>query len=161
MKSANPYVYFPGNTEEAFGFYKAVFGCDFMGMLRYRDFGENVMGVPKSAMDKIAHTALPLGGGNLLMATDAVDPKASLTIGNNFYIALEADTAEEADRVFNALSADGVVEMPLSQVEWAEKYGICKDRFGIQWMMTYTGSVTFQVPGNHAVGETGSHGAAE
>lgn len=146
MKSANPYVYFPGNTEEAFGFYKSVFGGEFMGMLRYRDFGESGMGLPESAMDKIAHTALPLGGGNILMATDQMDPKVPLVVGNNFYIALEADSEEEADRVFNALSAGGSVEMPLQPTEWAEKYGICKDRFGVQWMMSYTGKVTFKAP---------------
>lgn len=146
MKSANPYIYFPGNTEEAFAFYRTVFGGDFMGVLRYRDFGENGMGVPANAMDKIAHTALPLGGGNTLMATDVVDPNAPRTAGNNFYIALEADTAEEADRVFNALSDGGAVEMPLTKVEWAEKYGMCKDRFGIQWMMSYTGSVVWEAP---------------
>lgn len=146
MKSANPYLYFPGNTEEAFSFYKSVFGGDFLGVLRYRDFGENMPGIPKNSLDKIAHTALPLGGGNMLMATDAVDPDCPLTPGNNFYIALEADSAEEADRVFNALSAGGSVEIPLEKVEWAEKFGICKDRFGIQWMMSYTGSVTFEAP---------------
>jgi len=143
MKSANPYVFFPGNTEEAFGFYKSVFGGDFMGMLRYRDFGESTMGLPASALDKIAHTALPLGGGSILMATDQMDSKTPLVTGNNFFIALEAESAEEADRVFQALSAGGTVEMPLAKVEWAEKYGMCKDRFGIQWMMSYTGNVNF------------------
>lgn len=146
MKSANPYVNFPGNTEAAFGFYKSVFGGEVLTMLRFRDFGENQMGIPANAMDKIAHAALPLAGGNMLMATDQTDPNAPVVAGNNFYIALEADTAEEAERVFNALSAGGSVEMPLAKVEWAEKYGICKDRFGLQWMMSYTGSVTFANP---------------
>jgi PhnB protein len=64
-------------------------------------------------------------------------------VGNNYYISLEPETGEEADRLFNALSAAGETEMPLQPTEWAEKYGSCTDRFGVQWMVSYTGNVRF------------------
>jgi PhnB protein len=144
MKAANPYLNFPGNTADAFDFYKSVFGGEFLAVLRFRDFGENSMGVPETDLDKIAHIALPLGNGHVLMATDTVSsmPKA-LSMGNNFYITVEPDTAEEADKLFGALSAGGQVEMPLQKTEWAERYGSCVDKFGVQWMVNYTGGVQF------------------
>ena len=148
MKSANPYLNFNGNTEEAFNFYKSVFGGEFLAVVRFKDFGPNPMATPEKDRDKIAHIALPLGGGVMLMATDALESHGQvLRMGNNFYITLEPDTADEADRVFNALSAGGTVEMEMQKTEWAEKYGICADRFGVQWMISYTGSVQFALGG--------------
>jgi PhnB protein len=145
MKAANPYLNFPGSTREAFEFYRSVFGGDFLAAVRFRDFGDNRMGVPENQLDRIAHIALPLGGGNILMGTDTVDGQQSLKAGNNFSIALEAETEQEAERVFEGLSAAGKTEMPLQRTEWAEKYGMCTDRFGIQWMVSYTGNVRFLV----------------
>ena len=145
MKSANPYLNFPGNTEEAFTFYRSVFGGDFLAVVRFRDFGDNAMGAPESELDRIAHIALPLGETNILMGTDVLGSQGqSLTMGNNFYITLEPESAEEAERLFGSLSGGGRVEMPLQQTEWAEKYGACADRFGVQWMVSYTGSVKFR-----------------
>jgi PhnB protein len=141
VTAANPYLNFDGNTEEAFGLYRSVFGGDFMTVLRYRDFPDNPMGVAEHELDKIAHIALPLGP-NLLMANDIVGPW-SLTAGTNFYIAVDVDTDEEADRVFDALSAGGRVDMALQKTEWAQKYGICVDPFGVQWMVSFTGDVVF------------------
>lgn len=140
MKTANPYLYFSGNTEEAFAFYGSVFGGEPIGMLRYRDFADNPMGVPDAELDRIAHIALPLGKDNVLMGTDTLESRGqSLTFGNNFYLTLEAESGEEAERTFGALSEGGRVEMPLQRTDWAEQYGICTDRFGVQWMMSYTG----------------------
>ena len=144
MKTVNPYLNFNGNTEEAFNFYRQVFGGEFLGVMRFRDFGSNDMGVPDADLDKIAHIALPLGPDHLLMGTDVLASLGqSLTPGNNFYIHLEAESRDEAERLFGALSDGGQVEMPLQQTAWAEQYGICKDRFGVQWMLSYTGSVAF------------------
>lgn len=144
MKAANPYLNFEGNTEQAFNFYRSVFGGEFLAVMRFREFGENDMGVAEDELDKIAHIALPLGNGHVLMATDAVKSMSKpLKMGNNFYITVEPDTAEEADEVFGALSAGGQVEMPLQKTQWAEKYGSCVDRFGVQWMVNYTGGVQF------------------
>lgn len=145
MKSVNPYLNFPGNSEEAFNYYKTVFGGEIMMIVRFRDFGDNGMGVAEEDLDKVAHIALPLGPDHVLMATDCVGSMGKNFIaGNNYYITLEADTGDEADRLFNALSDGGNVEMPLQRTEWAEKYGVCADRFGVQWMVSYTGEVQFQ-----------------
>lgn len=79
----------------------------------------------------------------MLMGSDVPSTQGPPTVGNNIYIMLDADSAEEADRVFAALAQGGTVEMPLSRTEWAEKYGVLRDRFGIPWMMNYTGTVVF------------------
>lgn len=145
MKSANPYLNFPGNTEEAFNFYKSVFGGEFILVVRYRDFPDNSMKVPEADLDKIAHMALWLGE-NILMGTDALASIGhEVKMGNNFFITLNPESADEADTVFNALSDGGSVEMPLMQTEWAEKYGMCTDKYGVQWMVSYEGSVKFSV----------------
>lgn len=146
MKSANPYLNFPGNTKEAFEFYRSVFGGEFVDVLRFRDMGDT-MGVPESELDRIAHISLPLGPETILMGSDHPESWGEpLRPGNNFYIAIEADDADEADRLFGALSEGGRVEMPLAKTEWAEKYGSCADRFGGRWMVMYTGDVQFSPP---------------
>lgn len=144
MISANPYLNFKGNTEEAFNFYRTVFGGEFISLIRFRDFPNNSMGVGAAELDKIAHIALPLGTNNKLMATDMVSSWGRPTQqGNQFYITLEVETIEEGKRLFSALSQDGIAEMPLVETEWAESYGCCKDKFGVQWMVSYTGNKTF------------------
>jgi PhnB protein len=108
--------------------------------------GKEMQGMTVAAQDrdKIAHIALPLGDGNILMGTDALESMGKpLTVGNNFYIALEAESEEEADRLFDALADGGSVEMALQRTEWAEKYGSCVDKYGVQWMVSYTGEVVF------------------
>jgi PhnB protein len=144
MISANPYLNFKGNAEEAFTFYRQVFGGEFVSVIRFRDFPDNSMGVAEAELDKIAHIALPLGPNNLLMATDVVTSwSRPFERGNHCYISLEAESAAESDALFNALSRDGTIEMPLQETEWAERYGICIDRFGVQWMVNYTGDKQF------------------
>jgi PhnB protein len=145
MKAANPYLNFKGNTREAFEFYKSVFGGEFQAVLRFRDFGDNGMGVAEKDLDKIAHIALPLGPNALLMGTDVVDGMpGAFTVGTNVYFALDPDSAAEADRLFSGLAAGGQVQMPLQQTGWAEKYGSLVDKFGVQWMVSYAGSVKFE-----------------
>lgn len=141
MKSANPYLNFAGNTEEALGFYRSVFGGDFPMVLRFREFGPDMDG-PDG--DKIAHMALPIGRTNMLMATDALESHGQkLVVGNNVSIQLEAESADEARRVFDDLAAGGEAKMPLGRTEWAELYGMCVDKYGVQWMINYPGSVSF------------------
>lgn len=143
MKAANPYLNFEGNTLQAFEFYKSVFGGEFQAVLRFRDFGDNGMGIAEQDLDKIAHIALPLGNG-LLMGTDVVDGMPGpFTVGTNVYIALEPDSADEAGRLFDGLADGGQVQMPLQATDWAEQYGSLVDRFGVQWMVSYAGSVKF------------------
>lgn len=143
MKSVNPYLNFAGNTEEAFRFYQTVFGGE-LQTVRFKDFPDNSMGVPEADLDKIAHIALPLRNGSMLMGTDTLESFGQeLTAGNNFSITLEAESAEEAETLFNALADGGEVGMPLAKTEWAEQYGMCTDKFGIQWMVNYTGDAQF------------------
>jgi len=147
MKAVNPYLNFQGNTEEAFNFYKSVFGGEFRAVLRFRDFGGNDMGLRESELDKIAHIALPLGKECVLMGTDVVSSMpVALNAGNNFYITIEPESLEEAETLFRKLSVGGRVVMPLQQTSWAERHGSCADRFGIQWMLDYAGSVQFGAP---------------
>ncbi len=139
MKTAHPYLYFKGNTEEAFQFYQSVFDVELMDVLRFGDIEGNPMNVSDTDRDKIAHIGLPLGNV-FLMGTDVIDSMdQSLTIGNNFYITLEPDSAEEAETVFHRLSEGGTIQVPLKKEFWAEKYGMCTDKFGVQWMVSYEG----------------------
>jgi PhnB protein len=143
MKAVHPYLNFDGNTLEVFEFYRSVFGGEFTNVTRYADMG-NGMGVPEAERGRIANIGLPLGGGAVLMATDSVSAfPRKLRPGNNFYITLEPESKEEAERVFGQLSEGGVVEMPLQHTEWAESYGSFIDRFGIGWMVNYSGAVEF------------------
>ena len=143
MNSVSPYLNFAGSTEEAFRFYQTVFGGE-LQIVRFGDFPGNSMGVPDEDAVKVAHAALPLTNGSLLMGTDTLASQGQeLTPGNNISIALEAGSEEEAEKLFGALSAGGNAVMPLAKTEWAERYGMCIDRFGVQWMVNYTGSVEF------------------
>jgi PhnB protein len=143
MKSVNPYLNFAGNTEEAFEFYRSVFGGEFAALMRFRDFGDNSMGIAEADLDKVAHIALPLGTG-MLMGTDVVESfPRRLEMGNNFFITIEPESAAEADRLFERLSAGGEVLMELQRTAWAEKHGSFVDRYGVQWMVDFAGSVTF------------------
>lgn len=146
MKSVNPYLNFAGNTEEVFKFYQTVFGGELMGPLRYKDFSDNSMDVSKEDENKIAHVGLPLGKDNVLMGTDVLGSQdQELVIGNNSYITIETDSQEETDKLFSKLSDGGRVDMKLQEVEWAESYGIVCDKFGVQWMISYTGSKQFEM----------------
>jgi PhnB protein len=142
MKLAHPYLYFDGDAEAAFEFYRSVFGGEIPGIVRFRDFPGNPMGVPEAELDKVAHVALPLGPVTMLMGTDVVTGMPEpLRAGNNVAILIEPETAEEADRLFAALSAGGRVDRPLQRTEWAQKHGGCTDAFGVQWLVDYTGDL--------------------
>lgn len=137
MLTINPYLNFKGNTEEAFNFYKKVFGGEFVMISRFKDTPES----PKlSAEDqnKIMHIALPLGKGNILMGTDAVESIGQKLIpGNNFYLSLSADSNEEADGIFNGLSEGGDIKMPMARTFWGSYFGMITDKFGVQWMVSH------------------------
>lgn len=138
MKAANPYLNFDGNTEEAFTFYQSVFGGDFPVVVRFKDLDD--VHVPEEEQDQIAHIALPLGPNHMLMGTDVLESDdRTLTIGNNFSITISAESTEEATDLFEGLSDGGEVEMPLQETEWAEQFGHCVDKFGVRWMIDYTG----------------------
>jgi PhnB protein len=137
MRILNPYLYLPGNTEEAFIFYKSVFGGEFIMLLRYKDTPEADR-VSDEEKEKIMHIALPIGNGNTLMATDAIESMGNkLNNGNNFNLSFSTDTPEEADRIYNELSAGGKSNMPMSKTFWGAWFGMLTDKFGIQWMISY------------------------
>lgn len=147
MKSVNPYLNFNGNTEEAFTFYQSVFGGDFLVVVRFKDLDD--VNVPEEERDQIAHIALPLGPNHMLMGTDVLESDdRTLTIGNNFSITISAESAEEAANLFEALSDGGQVEMPLQETDWAEQFGHCVDKFGVRWMIDYTGAKEFDAQQN-------------
>jgi PhnB protein len=137
MAAINPYLNFNGNTEEAFNFYKSVFGGEFLAVMRFKDT-EACANIPESDKEGIMHIALPIGNGNVLMATDALESMGQkLTFGNNIHISLSPESKEEADRLFNGLSAGGKIEMPLQDMFWGAYFGSFADKFGVQWMVNY------------------------
>ncbi|HVO76242.1 MAG TPA: VOC family protein [Ignavibacteriaceae bacterium] len=139
MATLNPYLNFPGNTEEAFNFYKSVFGGDFAGgIFRFKDTPEAEK-LSKNDREKVMHVSLPVGKGNMLMATDAIESMGhKVTAGNNFYLSLEAESKDEADKLFKGLSTGGKVTQPLEDAFWGAYFGMVTDKFGIQWMVNYT-----------------------
>jgi PhnB protein len=138
MKSINSYLNFPGNTEEAFNFYKSIFGGELVGLTRFKEIPEGAK-LNADEKEKIMHVSLPVGNGNVIMGTDALESMGhKLTSGNNFHIAVEADSKEEADKIFVSLSGGGKVTMPLADTFWGAYFGMLNDNFGIQWMVSYT-----------------------
>ena len=136
MASLNPYLNFNGNAEEAFIFYKSVFGGEFVTLQRYKDTPE-AGEVAEKDKDKIMHIALPIDG-NILMATDALESMGQkVNPGNNFFLSVDTKSTQEAGEVFNKLSSGGKVLMPLEDTFWGSYFGMCTDKFGIQWMVSY------------------------
>ena len=137
LATVNPYLNFAGNTEEAFLFYKSVFGGEFLALQRFADTPEAEK-LPEGDRDKIMHIALPIGNENILMATDALESMGQkLTAGNNFSLSVGAESTEEADKFYSRLSEGGMATMPMQKAFWGSYFGMLTDRFGIQWMVSY------------------------
>lgn len=138
MATMNTYLNFPGNTEDAFNFYKSVFGGEFAVLQRFKDYPDACGGVPATELDKIMHIALPIGKHNMLMATDALESMGQkLATGNNISISLSTDSEKEADDIFGKLGVGGTVIMPLAKMFWNAYFGMVTDKYGIQWMLNY------------------------
>jgi len=142
MANVSTYLNFPGNAEDAFNFYKSIFGGEFCGggVARFSDIPP-MEGMPLMAdKDKslIMHIELSILGGHILMGSDAPESMGyKMNIGNNFHINLEPDTKAETKRLFEALSDGGKVTMDLQDTFWGAFYGTCTDKFGIQWMFNF------------------------
>ena len=139
MSTINPYLTFNGTCEEAFNFYKSVFGGDIPYMGRYKDMPPvEGKSVPPSEGEKIMHTSLPISKETMLMGSDSSEAfgKAT-TIGNNISLSVVADTEELAKKIFNELSAGGKITMPLNKTFWGALFGMLTDKFGIHWMVNY------------------------
>jgi PhnB protein len=138
MAKVSTYLNFPRNTEEAFNFYKQVFGGEFIGGIsRFCDIppSESTPPLPEADRNLVMHVVLPILGGHNLMGTDAPESMGfQVNFGNNVYINLEPDTRAETRQLFNVLSSEGKVEMELQDMFWGDYYGSCRDRFGVQWM---------------------------
>ncbi|MES2796562.1 MAG: SRPBCC domain-containing protein [Bacteroidota bacterium] len=136
------YLNFPGNTEEAFNFYKSVFGGEFSGngIQRFGDIPaqEGAPSLPDSDKNLILHIELEIMGGFVLMATDAPESMGfKVYAGNNMHINLEPESREETKRIFEALSEGGTISMPLDDTFWGAYYGSFRDKYGINWMLNY------------------------
>ncbi len=138
MKSLNPYLNFPGTSEQAFQFYRSVFGGEFTVLQRFGDL-PNGDQTPIGDRNKIMHISLPLPCGAVLMATDACESMGHpLVVGNNFSISVEAEDNAEVDRLFARLSDGGKTEMTPQQTFWGAYFAMCTDRFGIHWMFNHS-----------------------
>lgn len=139
MIKVNVYLNFDGNTEEAFKFYRTVFGGDFSSVVRFKEMPMGGMKISQKDEDKIMHMALPIGPDHILMASDTLESLGQKVVkGNNVYISLHPGSKEEADRIFKALSAGGRMEMPIADQPWGDYYGSFWDKFGVGWMVNYS-----------------------
>ncbi|WP_121665453.1 VOC family protein [Mesonia aquimarina] len=133
----NPYLTFEGNCEEAFNFYKSVFGGEFPYVGKFKDMPSEHE-IPASAKEKIMHISLPISKETTLMGSDTSEAfGVKLKQGNNFSISINVDNAEEAKTTFSKLAQDGTVTVPLEKTFWAPLFGMLIDKFGIQWMISY------------------------
>lgn len=131
------YLNFGGNAEDAFNFYKSVFGGEFSSLQRFKDTPEAEK-LSAEDQEKLMHIALPIGNGMTLMATDALESMGqNLIVGNNYSININVNSKEEADQIFKKLSEGGKIEMPLETTFWNAYFGMFSDKFGIQWMVNY------------------------
>lgn len=137
MTTVNVYLTFNGNCEEAFNFYKSIFGGEFPYVGRFGEMPADAeTPMPPEAAEKIMHISLPISNETMIMGSDTGGEWASnFSIGNNFSISINADTQAEADRLFNGLSEGGQVSMPLDHTFWGAYFGMFTDKFGINWMV--------------------------
>jgi PhnB protein len=137
MTTINPYLTFSGNCEEAFNFYKSVFGGEFPYVGKFKDMPENPeCKVAEADKEKIMHISLPISKETVLMGSDSSEAFGQATVqGNNFSISINTETVEEATRLFKGLSAGGKVTMPLDKTFWGAYFGMFIDKFGMQWMV--------------------------
>lgn len=136
MTVVNPYLNFEGKTEEAFNFYRSVFGGEFATIMRYKDIPDGVPKPEGDDVEKIMHIALPIGT-SVLMGSDTPEVMGPLTKGNNFTVSIGAASEEEARRIYDALSTGGTIEMPLEKAFWGALFGMFIDKYGVNWMISY------------------------
>lgn len=137
MAQINPHINFNGNAEEAFQFYRSVFGGEFARIMRFKDLVNDDFPIAEKELNKIMHIALPIGK-NILMGNDVPESMGPTNENENrSKIAISAESREEADRLFNGLSAGGQIEMPISDSPWGSYFGMFRDKYGIEWMVDF------------------------
>lgn len=138
MALINPHINFNGNAEEAFMFYKSVFGGEFSKIVRFKDIAGPEVPIPETEENKIMHIALPIGASDMLMANDV--PAFMGNVNEHEHrskISITAESKEEADKLFNGLSAGGTVEVPLEDSAGGSYFGMFRDKYGIEWMVNF------------------------
>lgn len=138
MALINPHINFNGNAEEAFEFYRAAFGGEFSRIVRFKDFKNPEFQISPNEENKIMHIALPIGKSNVLMGNDVPEFLGRVNEQENrSKISISAESKEEADKLFNSLSAGGAIEMPISDSPWGSYFGMFRDKYGIEWMIDF------------------------
>lgn len=138
MALINPHINFNGNAEEAFTFYKSVFGGEFKKIIRFKDIAGPEFPVSKNEENKIMHIALPIGKTNMLMANDVPEFMGKTNENENrSKIVVNTETREEADKIFSGLSAGGQVEGPIGDSPWGSYFGCFRDKYGIEWIVEH------------------------
>lgn len=139
MASINPYLVFNGNCEEAFLFYQSVFGGEFPYIGKFSDMpaGDENSTLSEDDANKIMHISLPIGKDSVLMGSDSNSASGEVTFGGNMSISINAESKQEADRLFDGLSTGGNPFMPMNQTFWGAYFGMFVDKFGIHWMVNF------------------------
>ena len=139
MASINPYIHFNGNAEEAFTFYKSVFGGEFTRVARFKDMPANPeFPMPEKEANKIMHISLPIGKSSVLMGSDTPEFLGKHNEKETrSKISINAESKAEAEKIFNGLSNGGEVEMPIDEAPWGAYFGMFRDKYGIEWMVNF------------------------
>ena len=145
MPQINPHINFNGNAEEAFTFYKSVFGGEFAKIMRFKDISSPEFQVTENEANKIMHIALPIGK-NILMANDVPESMGQTNENENrSKISISAESKEEADKLFNGLSVGGQIEAPIGDSPWGSYFGMFRDKYGIEWMVDFDPKYNWQI----------------
>ena len=137
MAIINPYINFNGNAEEAFNFYKSVFGGEISLIVRFKEMSSPENPVSENDANKIMHIALPIGK-NFLMGSDVPESMGTVNENENrSKISINVESREEADKLFNGLSAGGKIEVPIGDSPWGSYFAMFRDIFGIEWIVDF------------------------
>lgn len=139
MTTINPYLIFNGDCEAAFLHYQSVFGGEFPYMGKFKDMppSDNNPPITDGDGEKIMHISLPIGSGSILMGSDSNAQSGVVKMGENVSLSINTDSRDEADRLFNGLSAGGTVKMPMEKTFWGAYFGMFIDKFGVHWMVNF------------------------
>src|ERR1044072_1848238 len=138
MAHISPYIHFNGNAEEAFTFYRSVFGGAFTKVMRYKDISSPEYPIAENDANRLMHIALPIGKNSVLLGSDVLQIMGQVTENDNRNtISISAESREEADKLFNGLSAGGTIEMPISDGPLGIYFGTLADKYGVQWMVAF------------------------
>lgn len=141
MATINPYINFNGNAEEAFNFYKSVFGGEFASIIRFKDLESPEFPVAENEANKIMRIVLPIGG-NTLIANDVPEVLGRVSEEENrSKISVSTKSRSEADEIFNGLTVDGTIEMPMNESPWGTYFGMFRDKYGIEWTVEFDSNV--------------------